>query len=1157
MTYPAFLPNRGWMELLSKVWLCIWTLCVMCPGATSVSTSTLGTNRDHFVPQGRSLPLYSRYRVAYIGNVPIRRNVGHVTVGVKREIELKAGNADSSYPDGGIFTGFTGRRKFYSRSEKRRLGKMGQEFWQVKPERAPWVTEDFGGVPNLPLKTPINLNRGPVDEEFLEMRKRDIPHSMLKDYYMRRGVKSDEYMDYNTRFHPLFLRSPEDKRIYILGQGIGARPDIELDADDEYDYRSERYMGPGIGNYQPKRKKSRGLKYDLSFLNRNIKWDEKDDPDIEMDEHVRRARETWNSYLGKDRACQLMLSTLKDYNDANLSPIEPEPIPEGLEVIDPMFDRCFVPDLDGSPMWLNDWDNEYMRGKKELEGHKLAAYDDMWYERLGKLSERYHTFVLAEDTIPNIMKYFEEMDPEDVSKGQPGAGSRGPLRVVIGDKVLKTKWSENIPPIMLELAMKYWYMDRLKQVNEKQRRQRLLDMKADSFRSCAHMAMNRLIRERILRKEEKNRLEYIRFLRQRRKEIHKGRIAQQPKLPYWLWEECWKRRDSIVQDTFVEILKSVRAVEPDVDVAELTKGTLEQMKYPQLRGTKFDKQLMLDNTLANNVDRFESYIKKHGHGVEKMEEAPTGSSSGTQMAQDKHSGVYDDGKQGFNDEQIDGVPLPLPLGYYFRNVLSFDNFEKAFERFNLECFGRKEFGVRVGQWVKGRVEDVKPKRLLVDVHTSKLAVMRLSDFYKSPSEVLSGGFTNVFKEGDEMYFEVISKHGNDIRVSTRRIQEMYRNRDIYRKHFKDEIFKVRAIQRYTRGLLVQYQGDDVEDIKGYKCPYNTSELENLAFIPYEQLDKRYRCDVQLIKLDVVGKVLPVFISEWVLCNGIPLVSNIEALRRLPLGHIRPGDIVRAKQCMYGKHGVWLDLGHTIGTLSVMDMNPDDYEKHKVGDRRMITAEVKAVNMGAGFVELSTKELHTSTKVTAVNEWVERMYRDPDPVGTFNNKLKQEIASPEEVKGPGTVETNRGDNPLDNMPTMIISPSSRPTLPRMKPEEGNSTSSIPIKWDFTPTAPNHSPEDEVYHAYNQYRWEVLTEQGWDIVSPEEQRILNLAKFQNDEVVYYKVGGRSYRVDLVDMIRQNLTDVIEESLRNNCMVPLEESEVKRSIGLITQDVDTGLL
>eukprot|EP00371_Babesia_bovis_P003166 XP_001611813.1 hypothetical protein [Babesia bovis T2Bo] len=971
---------------------------------------------------------------------------------------------------------------------------MGQEYFQMRPESPPWITEDFGGVPNLPHRTPIALSRGPVDEEFLEMRKRGIPHSMLKDYYMYRDEYESRTNSRSEVFHPIFRRSPEDNNLYLYGQGVATRPSFEMLNED------------GV-----------------------LTTDELDADD----EHLKKALEIRKSYKGSDRICQIMLATLKEYNDANLKPLLQEPAPEGEEVDDPMFRRSFLVNEDGSPYWLNEWNREYLKGREGLSERELIDYDNMWYTHLEKLEQRYGMLLPGGGDLDDIMQYFETVGQGDLSLTRSSIRQPGGLRVAIGNKVLKTRWSENIPPVLLELLMKYTLMDQFKSFKKMNAREQLLNMKADALKSCNQMIMNRLIRERVLRNEEKKRLEYIKFLHHRRKVIHKSRITGQPNIPYWLWEECWHRKDDMIQDTIVEILHQVKAVEPDADVAELTRGTVEHMKSPKLLGTKFDRQLILENDMAGHVDVLESYIKKHSQGAESENEETT------------------DAPNKINDETIDGIDLPLPLGYYFRDMISFDKFEKAFEDFNMECFGRKGCGVRVGQLVKGVIEDVRPKRLLVDIHTSKLAVMYLSDFFRSPREVPSGGFTKVFQKGDELYFEIVNKLGNDIRLSTRRLQEMYSKRDIYRKHFENEIFKVRALQRYSQGVLVQYQGDDVVDIKNYKCPENPGGLENIAFIPLDQLDNQYLSDTQLIRLDIIGKVLPVFISDWAVCAGVPLVSNTEAIKRLPLGHIKPGDRIRAKRCMYGKDAVWLDLGKTIGTLSVMDMSPEDYQKHKLGDATIIYAEVKNVHMVMGYVELTTK---FSSEGNKTNEWIDRLHSDPDPVQTFNKKLAHEKELGNEMIPKDMTKLNYV-HPIDQLPSMIVSENSEPNLPFMKPDESIGLHKVPIKWDFTPTAAVKNPEDEVNYAYHQYRWEVLTENGWEVIMPEEQRILNRARFMNDEVIHYNIGSSSYRADLVEMIRQNLTEGMEQPLRNDAVLPLDEVELRHTRGFIDIDFDPG--
>ncbi|ORM40003.1 uncharacterized protein BXIN_1244 [Babesia sp. Xinjiang] len=1128
MRYCIAFASEGCIAKVCLVLLCLCTLCATYVGAVSVSIGAEYAQLYPHLPQAKTCGYNGHVNrpLAYIANCRHERNHNRISSDYKRNLLLNSEDEPVGYAEEeGFFRGLLRGRRLFRRGERIPSGMMHQEYKRIIPESDPWDEQDFGGIPNLPRRIPIELSNDPVNEEFIEMRKRQIPHSILKNYYMITTDEPGLVKDYGNTFKPLFEGPYEDTDLYLLGQGI-TTPFVY---DDD-----EALESPAGGVSQH----SDITRSSTSSL------EEGEEPDEEIDENVRIARELWHTYNDKDRVCQLMLSSMSDYQDANLSPMAPDELPDDADFFDSHLGRYFITDSCGSPMWLTDWNEEYLRGLEGLEGKELIDYEKMWYERLDKLVERYDRLIPDDNPIKKVWEYFADVDSDEASLRQSGLRHRGPPRVIIGGKVLKTKWSEHIPPILLEYLTKHSSVSRLNNIKEKDQRQRSLDIKADAFRSCIDMSMNRLIKERKLRAEEEDRRKYIAFLHERRKHLGTSHIGAQPNTPYWLWEECWKNRDSLVPDTMLEILRGIRAVDPTTDITDLTKGTIESMKSPKLHGTKFDTRIYLDNLAADRTLRLGEYIDACKQEDRKAE---------TDVANNGSSG--EEHKEGY-DEKIDGLPLPLPLGYYFRDVLSLDKFEEAFESFNEESFGTKEYCVNVGQLVKGTVEDVKPRRLLVDIHSGKFAVMYLNDHYSTPDDVPSGGFTAEFRKGDEMYFEVLSKYGSDIRVSTRRIQDMYKHRDIYRKHFKREIFKVRAIQRYTMGLLVQFQGDDIQDIKDYECPSDVHNLDNLAFIPYEELDQRYCSDVQRIRFDVVGKVIPVFIANWSICHGIPLLSNIEAIRRLPLAHIRRGDIICAKQCMYGKESVWLNMGHTLCTLSVMDMDPEAYEKHKRGDRGLVLAEVKNVHMLAGNVELTTKGIKTSSRGASVNEWMERIHLDPDPVRTFNERLRGDVNSAMTLTATEPMPSGTELNPIHNVPKMVLSTPSIPRLPPVKPDDGKGDWSG-IRWDFTATASPHRDEDELQHGYNQYRWEVLTEQGWDIIPPGEQLILNRAKFQHDDVVYYEYEGRSYRADLLDMLRENLTDFIEQPLRNNCVVPLDDDELQEAMGLIRLNADAGTL
>ncbi|KAK1932718.1 hypothetical protein X943_000480 [Babesia divergens] len=1007
--------------------------------------------------------------------------------------------------------------RFMTRGERRRSGRVMRKHRLAQPAHDPWLTDDYGGIPGLPHRTPIALSDEPVNEEFLEMRKREIPHSLLKDHYMHRYEDRKDLVGYDHDMKPIFLRSLRDKYLYLLGDGI--MPFRSSSFQDNYDEEVRK-----IGRHSHKVNFSDLLKRDPT---RPSKYSI-DHNDVEVDEHVRKARELYRTYTGKDRVCQLLLSSLKDFEAANLNPNAIEEPPENDEIIDHSLDDYFVRGDDGLPIWLKRWNEEYIRGRHGLTGNALAEYDQMWYERLEWLNNRYSALA-RNDAVLNSIRI-------EYQKSYENKGLRQLLRRILdidssaiaGDDPSATKWSEHIPTFIFETMTKYSLPIRAAG-NVKQQ---MLDLKADSLKSCMHMSMNRLTRERSMKEDEQDRLDYIAFLRQRRNVLKRGRIGPQPNTPYWLWKECWRRRDTIISDTLLEILKDIRAVDPKADLSQLTDGTVEHMKSPKLQGTKFDLQTIFDDTLSSNVAPIEKFIN-----------APTdvNDAAGVPSQYQLSDGGLSSDMKGVPDQTCPGpgsdmgnIPLPKPLGYYFKDVLSYSKFEEAYKKFNMESFGTEEYGVRVGQLVKGRIEVVKPKHMLVDIHTAKLATMLLSDYFERSKDVPYGGFTTIFKKGDELYFEVLSKYGNNIRVSMRRIQKMYKSRHIYRKYFNREIMKVRVLQRYTHGVFVQYQGDDVKDIANYQSPSDLNTVENVAFVPYGELDTQYCNKIHHIRRDIVGKIIPVYINDFVVCNGIPLASNVEALRRLLLPHIKPGDVLRASPCMYGKEAIWLHLGHTIGILPVIDMSNEDYERHKRGDHEQTTAVVKFVDYNTGTVELSSRLLDDSNRHQSVNECLKRLKETPDVVKSYNSAIKQADVITSAKSGWERIdpEANTMHN-FHQIPSIKLSNISTPSLPVIRARTGKRTWDA-IHWDVSsPDFPENSSSDE-NHAYNNYKWEVLTEEGWVEVPAAERRVLNRAHYQHDEVVYYQDGNRNYRADLIELVRYNLTDMLEQPLRNNCYV-----------------------
>lgn len=1018
-------------------------------------------------------------------------------------------------------------RGYVSRGGRRWAGRLLRQQQLSRPEDSPYFTDDFGGIPNLPHKYPIALSIEPFNEEFLEMRKRQIPHSMLKDYYMHRSESTQEVLGVEPPQKYLVRHSPRDKYVYLLGEGTL----LPVRNYKEYDVES-REPGPPSE--------------DGEDVDPGEPWEDYEGvtPDERQfhEENVQKACNMLDSYDGKDAICQLLLTSIKEAQEGFLKPMTAEEPPYDQDIIIPELEDYFVTDSEGFPIWIIKWNKEYLSGREGLEAEQLEKYDKMWYERISWLHDRYRSLVNNDGLIERMHSHFKSFYHNIGLLPHSRLSKRGELqKLPWSSNIMKLRWSEYLPTYVLESFARYSLPRKGMKKDDTD-----IELRAELFRVCIHMSKTRLLRERALKEEEKTRLEYIDFLHKRRHALRKReRIGPQANTPFWLWQECWKRRDTLIPDTLLEIMKGIRAVDPKADLKKLLSGTLENIKSPKIQGTTFDIQMLLDNDLPSKMKPVEDYIE---------EKSDFSDDNNTTVAESPLS--IGGSKAGVvNDETSDGdsSPLPKPLGYFFKDVLSFEEFEKAFKQFNIECFGKEEYGVRVGQLVKGTVQVVRRKHMLIDIHTSKFATITLSDHFQSSKEVPPGGFNVLFRPGDELYFEVISKYGNNIRLSTRRIQRMHKSRDIYRKYFKREITKVRVLQRYTNGVLVQYQGDDAESVSNYQCPPDVGSLENLAFVPYGELHRQYRSIVHRIRRDIVGKVIPVYMSEFIVCNGIPLVSNVEAIRRLLLLHVKPGDVIKALPCMYGKDVLWLHVGHTIGILPTTAMSKEDYEKHKKGDNGYRTAVVESVDYLAGTMLLSSKILEGSRVDKPINECLHKLKDDSNAIDAYNTLIKETtpVSSEKYQWEKIDPDVNTLHN-IHNVPKMKLTYYSTPHLPVTLARKGERTFEG-IRWDVdSPDFPDKISTDE-NDAYHNYRWEVLTESGWVELSPAEMRVLNRAKYQNDEVVYYQHDKRNYRIDLLEMVRQNLTDLIDQPLRNNCF--RVDNDYAKHIGALN-DMDMNL-
>nr|PVC50061.1 hypothetical protein MACL_00002558 [Theileria orientalis] len=362
-----------------------------------------------------------------------------------------------------------------------------------------------------------------------------------------------------------------------------------------------------------------------------------------------------------------------------------------------------------------------------------------------------------------------------------------------------------------------------------------------------------------------------------------------------------------------------------------------------------------------------------------------------------------------------------PIGHDFKNILSFDKFEEAYKRFNLKHFGTEDYKLYKGQLVKGKVYRVERSTVEVDIHAYALAKLTLDRFYNTPSEVPLKGFLSVFKEGDELIFEVDEIWDNEIKVSLKKIRNYHKYKNILNHKKRNEIFYVKVLQRYTKGVLVQYvqgpvdekilygittsDGTNTREMKGGegvekagdgedkdKMEENGNEDESdsfdmyitenmkkknefgeIAFIPILELSKIYKGKARVYDINLVGKIVPATFSSYEFANQIPILSTKKALKRMQMMNLRKGDIVKGNVKEYTPYYVVIKFGCLEGILHVRDMNPENYKQHLIDYPKSILAEVKYVNPATETILLSTKDLFevTDRRLVDANSFIKR------------------------------------------------------------------------------------------------------------------------------------------------------------------------------------------
>ncbi|KAK2196548.1 bifunctional Nucleic acid-binding [Babesia duncani] len=828
------------------------------------------------------------------------------------------------------------------------------------------------------------------------------------------------------------------------------------------------YLGSPVLTEQPE-------DANIMLFGENCDPDNIDKVQAELKEH---------NYSIKDYYCQTLISTIlqQERNERNRAQVTVEDINTDALAFKEILSDYYVANENGLPDVLYEWNRQYKEGLKNVPNKGVAAYNKLWYGRLHEFMlhvvNKFKT-IFEDEFESKIKKHIVDTDPND----------KRPKLMIDGKELILPLWSSFLSPTVLEFIIKYDSNSKIKRFGS--RKDDIDDFKADLIKAHIAISNDPNYQKMLMYDAEQKRKEYIDFIQNRRSNTRQMiKFKSLPLMPHWIWHEFWRKRSDMVPDTLQEILGDIVLGDPNIDLRQVLDGTLEQFENPELTGKlTCDSKRTLGSCDDLDFSNVKAFVKEHEERKQRLKE------QGVTFPSPQEESKY-----------------PKPLGYYFKDVLSFKKFKQEYRKFNIEHFGSPDYQLYTGQLVKGKIYRVDSTKMLVDIHAPILAAVYLRDVYETPNDVPLGGFKHHFKPNDELMFEIREIWPHQIVLSLNRVKAFYRCRDILRMHAKNEIFKVRVLQRYTKGLLVHYDGGNLganlDDIDA---------LDNIGWIPLVEISSQHRHPKQITKIELVGQYIPVVYHRYHSFDDIPILSNTRAIKRMQIMHMKPGDVVKGRIIEYDKDHITLLLGESIARLDVADMSEYTYKNHLSGHGSYdLLAAVKSKNVKSENVELSTKILPEEMDDLNVNSFL-KLYRETrDNVKMYNENIH--LWSIEDTKSAGIEIMGHGK--------MALKPIVR--CQSSSPEKGVYRLGM-RKWNLT--GDDYLDEDESFNYwFNKYRWQILTNSKWEDLSRAEQVILNRGYNNFDELLYYRIRGTHYKIDFKHKVRFNLALRATEPIRS---------------------------
>ena len=252
--------------------------------------------------------------------------------------------------------------------------------------------------------------------------------------------------------------------------------------------------------------------------------------------------------------------------------------------------------------------------------------------------------------------------------------------------------------------------------------------------------------------------------------------------------------------------------------------------------------------------------------------------------------------------------------------------EESFEEL-LKASEEKESKIKPGSIVEGKIINVKPDEITVDIQYKADGIITRNEYSSTPNLDL----TTVVKEGDPITVKVIKTNDGEgqVLLSYKRVAAEQSYAALQEAFEKEEVLKGRVIKAVDSGLTVSVD-------------------ECSVFIPASLVSDTYEKNLSKFMDEEVEFVITEFNPKKrrVIGNRKQLVAAQKAeMAKALFERINVGDVVEGKVKNVTPFGAFVDLGGADGLLHISEMSwgriDDPKSVVKVGDT--VTTFIKEIN----------------------------------------------------------------------------------------------------------------------------------------------------------------------------------------------------------------------